>query len=88
MNAGNNIPQTMSAKSGMNEDTFPPKRLNEAKTDLDSQACTYYPGLTEDEIGQQSADQLTRSHINPVEFDGIRMQAELWNLEPEKEEGE
>ena len=80
------IPQTMSAESGMDGDTFPPKRLKEAKTALDSQAYAYYPGLTEDDISQHSADQLPRSHINSVEFDGIRMQAELCNPEPEQED--
>lgn len=37
-------------------------------------------------FGQQSADQLPWFQINPVEFDGIRMQAELWNPELEPEE--
>lgn len=27
-----------------------------------------------DDISQRSADQVSKSHINPVEFDGIRMQ--------------
>jgi len=69
------ITQTMSAESGM-----------DGETALDSQAYAYYPRLTEDEISQQSADQLPRSHINPVEFDGIRIQAELCNPEPEQED--
>ncbi|GEM_PF-1210539 len=80
------IPQTMSAESGVNGNTFPPKHLKEAKDAIDSQVYTYYTRLTEDEISQQSADQLPRSHINPVEFDGIRMQVELWNPEPEAED--
>lgn len=29
-----------------------------------------------DEISQQSADQLPKFQINPVEFDGIKMQAD------------
>lgn len=74
----------MSAQSGVDDDTFPQTRLEEVKAVLDSQACSYYPRLAEDEISQQSADQLPRSHINSVEFDGIRMQAELWNPEPEQ----
>lgn len=86
MNAGNNIPQTMSAESGAKNDTFPQTDLNELKSALDSQICTYYPKITEGEISQQSADQLPRFHINPVEFDGIRMQADLWNPKLEKEE--
>lgn len=60
----------------------------DAKTAFDSQAYAYYPRLTEDKISQQSADQLPWSHINPVEFDGIRIQAELWNPKPEQEEEE
>jgi hypothetical protein len=67
------IPQTMSAESGISGDTFPPKRLKEAKVALNSQAYAYYFRLTEDEISQQSADQLPWIHINPVEFDGVRM---------------
>ena len=80
------IPQKMSAESGVNGDTFPPKSLKEAKTALDSQTYAYYPGLTEDKISQPSTDQLPCFHINPVEFDGIRMQAELWDPNPEQED--
>lgn len=80
------IPQTSSAESGIGSETFPPKRLNESKAAFDSQAYAYYPRLTEDKISQQSADQLSISHINPVEFDGFKMQTELCNLEPEQEE--
>jgi hypothetical protein len=86
MNAGNNISQIMPAESGAKNDTFPQTNLNELKSALDSQICTYYPKITEGEISQQSADQLPRFHINPVEFDGIRMQAELWNPESKQEE--
>jgi hypothetical protein len=86
MNAGNNIPQTMSAESGAKNDTFPQMDLNELKSALDSQICIYYPKITEGEISQQSADQFPWLHINPVEFDGIRIQADLWNPILEKEE--
>ncbi|MCC4771142.1 hypothetical protein FXV91_13500 [Methanosarcina sp. DH2] len=37
-------------------------------------------------FSQQSTDQLPESPINPVEFDGFKMQTELCNLEPEQEE--
>lgn len=80
------IKQRMSAESGVNGNNFPQTRLKEAKTALDYQAYAYYPRLTKFEISQQSADQLPRSHINLVEFDGIRIQAELWNSKPEQEE--
>lgn len=86
MNAGYKIPQTLSAKCGEKNDIFPQIHLKESKVTLDSQTCVYYPKLTEGEISQQSADQFPRSHINSVEFDGIKIQAELWNPEPEKEE--
>jgi len=59
--------------------------MNKTETASGSQAFSSYPRLTEDEISQQSADQLLWFHINPVEFDGIRIQAKLWNLEPKKE---
>jgi hypothetical protein len=85
MNSGNNISQTMSAESGAKNDTFPQTDLNELKSALDSQICTYYPKVTEGEISQQSADQFPRFHINPVEFDGIRIQAGLRNPKLEKE---
>jgi hypothetical protein len=80
------ITQTMSAEFRMKGKSFPPKRLKEANAALDSQSYAFCPRFTKDEISQQSADQLPRSHLNPVEFDGIRMQAELWNPEPEQED--
>ena len=80
------ISQTISAESGVNGNTSLSKRFKEDKAALDSQVYAYYPRLTEYEISQQSADQLPRSHINLVEFDGIRMQAELWDSKPEQEE--
>lgn len=86
MNAGNNILQIISAESGAKNDIFPQTNLNELKSALNSQICTYYPKITKGEISQQSADPLLWLHINPVEFDGIRKQAELWNPELEKEE--
>lgn len=85
MSVGNKIPQTMSAESGMNNCTFSQTYLKEPRAALDSQVCAYCSSTT-DKISQQSADQLLWFHINPVEFDGIRIQAELWNLKPEKEE--
>lgn len=60
--------------------------MSKTETASGSQACAYYPKLTEGEISQQSADQLLGSHINPVEFDGFRMQAELGNPESKPEE--
>ncbi len=86
MNAGNNILQIMSAESGAKNDTFPQTDLNKLKSTLDSQICTYYTKITEGKISQQSADQLTRFHINPVEFDGFKMQVEIFNLESEQGE--
>jgi hypothetical protein len=86
MKAGNNITQTLSAESGAKNYTYPQTHLKEFNSTFDSQACAYYPKLTEGEISQQSADQLPRSHINSVEFDRFRMQAELWNPELEQEE--
>jgi len=80
------ISQTISAESGVNGNTSLSKRFKEDKAALDPQAYAYYPRLTEYEISQQSADQLPRSHISRVEFDGIRMQAELWYSKPEQEE--
>jgi hypothetical protein len=80
------IPQTMSAESEVKVDYFPSNNLKEAKDGLDLQACAYHPSLTEDEISQQSADQLLRFHINPVEFDGIRMQADMWDSKPGPED--
>jgi hypothetical protein len=80
------IPQTTFAKSGVDCNNFLPRGLKKAKPAFYSQACAYYPKLTENEISQQSADQLPRSHIKPVEFDGIRIQAELRSPEPEQED--
>jgi hypothetical protein len=80
------IPQTLSAEFGAKIDTFPQMSLKEFKSVLDPQDCAYYPKITEDEISQQSADQLLWFHINPVEFDGFRIQSELWNPESEPEE--
>lgn len=60
--------------------------MNKTKYASGSQACAYYSKLTEGEISQQSSDQFPWFRINPVEFDGIRMQAELWNPESEQEE--
>ena len=88
MSVGNNIPQTMSAKSEVKKDTFPQTSFKGFKSALDFQACAYYPKLTEGEISQQSADQLLWFYIKPVEFDGFRMQAEMWNPESELEEEE
>lgn len=85
MNAGNNITQTLSAESGVKNYAFPQMRFKESKAAFDSQAYAYYPELTEDKISHQSADQLPWFHINPVEFYGIRIQAELWNLALKKE---
>lgn len=75
----------MSAESEVKKDTFPQMHLKESKAAFDSQACTYYSS-TNDKISQQSADQLLWFHIKPVEFDGIRMQAEMWNPDSELEE--
>jgi hypothetical protein len=86
MSAGNKISQTLSAESEVNNYSFPQTRLKESKAALDSQACSYCSMLVEDEISQQSADQLPRFHINPVEFDGFRIKEDLWNPESEKEE--
>jgi hypothetical protein len=86
MRLWNNITQTLSAESGAKNYTYPQTSLKEFNSTFDSQACAYYPKLTEGEIGQQSADQLLWFHINPVEFDKIRMQAELWNHELKPEE--
>lgn len=60
--------------------------MNKTETASGSQAFSSYPRLTEGEISQQSADQLSRFHINPVEFDGIKTQAELFYSELEQEE--
>lgn len=75
----------MSAESGMGSETFPAKHLKEPEAIFCSQAYAYYPKLTEDEISQQSADHLPWFHINPVEFDGIRIQAEMVNPKLEQE---
>jgi len=83
MNVGNKIPQTMSAKSGVKGKNIPQTRPKEVKIALDSQAYNYYLELAENEIDQQSADHFLEPHINPMEFDGIRIQAEMWNPEPE-----
>ena len=61
------IPQTMSAKcrvDGNNySNDFLPRCLKKAKSAFDSQACACRSRLTEDEIGQQSADQFPWVHI-------------------------
>ena len=80
------ISHALSAESEVKGNNFLPKRLKETKSALDSQVYAYYSRLTRGEISQQSADQLPRSHINLVEFDGIRIQAELWDSKPEQEE--
>lgn len=76
----------MSAESGTKKNIFPHTHLKESRAALGSQSCAYYPKLTEGEISQQSADQLLWFQINPVEFDGFRMQAELGNPESKPEE--
>lgn len=60
--------------------------MSKTETVSGSQPCAYYPGLTEGEIGQQSADQLSWFHINPVEFDRFRMKTDLFYPESEQEE--
>jgi hypothetical protein len=80
------IPQTMSAKFGMNKSNFSTNFLKEAKYIPDFHAYAYYPKLTWDVISQQSADQLLGSCINPVEFDGVRMKTDLFSLEQEQED--
>lgn len=84
MNAGNNIPQTMSTKFGVKGKNIPQIQLKEVKATCDSRTYVYYLKLIKDEISEQFVDQLPKSYINPVGFDGIRIQAEIWNPEPGK----
>jgi hypothetical protein len=75
----------MSAEYRMKSSNFQPNLLKEVKSTHDFQAYAY-PRITENEISQQSADQLLRSRFNPVEFDGFRMQAEFLDSKLEREE--
>lgn len=76
------ITQTMYAEFRMKSSNFQTNLLKEVKSTHDFQAYAY-PRLTENEISQQSADQLLRSRFNPVEFDGFRMRADLFSTEQE-----
>lgn len=67
----------MSAESDVKNCTFSQTHYKEVKSVFCSQVCIYCSILVEGEISQQSADQLLWFRINPVEFDGIRMQAGL-----------
>lgn len=57
----------MSAKFGVDgnnySNDFLPRCFKKAKPAFNSQACAYHSRLTEDEIGQQSADQFPWVHV-------------------------
>ncbi len=71
---------------GTNRSDFLPNFLKEAKSTPDFQAYAYYLRFTGDKISHQSTDQFPKSYINPVEFDGTRMQAEFLDFKLKREE--